>query len=556
MRISTITKSAYAATIGLSCLSASCLILADRAIEAERQAERERTEYQQLALDLASASDHLTNEARRYTIFGDRQHFDNYWREVKETATRDRVVARLAELGAPRQELDLIEEAKRKSDTLIAIEEAAMDAVAAGDLEQARGLMYGPDYDRGKAEVTAPVARFQEMLAERTSGLVESARERADAMTLFAHAAIAAMALAFLAILYGVLSRRIVTPLLRMSGVVTRLAGQDYDVEVPDRGRADEIGGIADAVQILKDGAIARRRMEAEQAEARAVRERRAETIEQLVRSFETAVSQSLRTVTSAATQLDATAQDMSQIAEETTREAGSSAAAAEQTSANVQTVAAASEEMAASLQEISRQVATSTAVATQAVREAEQTNATVSGLAEAARRVGDVVQMIQSIAGQTNLLALNATIEAARAGEAGKGFTVVASEVKSLANQTARATEEISAQIASIQAATGTAVAAIQGIGGTISSINEVAAAIAAAIEEQGAATGEISRNVQQAAAGTQEVSRNVAQVMQAAGHTGAASAQVLGAARELSHEAGTLGTEIDRFLASIRAA
>ena len=556
MRISDITKLSYAAAISLSLLSGVSLVLADNAADAERRAMLERAEYAQLALDLASASDHLTNEARRYTVFGDKRHFDAYWREVNETRTRDRVVQRLTELGIPQGELNLIEEAKRKSDTLIGLENAAMKAVAEGDLRKAQDLMFGADYDRGKAEIMVPVQRFQAMLAERTGGAVERARSWSHLLSVVAQSSIALTALSFLAMLYGVFSRRVVAPMVRMSGIVTDLANQNYRVEVPERGRADEIGDIARAIQVLKESGVARQRLETEQAAQREAKERHAAKVESLVRGFEGTVTHSLGAVASAAAQLDSTAHGMASLADQANRQASASAAAAGQTSANVQTVAAATEEMAASIQEISRQITASHDIAAKAARQAHDTTGSVRHLAEAANRIGEVVKLIQDIANQTNLLALNATIEAARAGEAGKGFAVVASEVKALANQTGKATEEIAQQIAAVQAATQSTVGAIEGIGQTITTINEIAASISAAIEEQNATTGEITRNVQQAAQGTEEVSGNIVEVRLAATQTGAAAGQVLGASGDLSQQAETLRHEVETFLASIRAA
>ena len=355
MRISDITKLSYAAAISLSLLSGVSLVLADNAADAERRAMLERAEYAQLALDLASASDHLTNEARRYTVFGDKRHFDAYWREVNETRTRDRVVQRLTELGIPQGELNLIEEAKRKSDTLIGLENAAMKAVAEGDLRKAQDLMFGADYDRGKAEIMVPVQRFQAMLAERTGGAVERARSWSHLLSVVAQSSIALTALSFLAMLYGVFSRRVVAPMVRMSGIVTDLANQNYRVEVPERGRADEIGDIARAIQVLKESGVARQRLETEQAAQREAKERHAAKVESLVRGFEGTVTHSLGAVASAAAQLDSTAHGMASLADQANRQASASAAAAGQTSANVQTVAAATEEMAASIQEISR---------------------------------------------------------------------------------------------------------------------------------------------------------------------------------------------------------
>ncbi|MGB8274693.1 MAG: methyl-accepting chemotaxis protein [Alphaproteobacteria bacterium] len=261
-------------------------------------------------------------------------------------------------------------------------------------------------------------------------------------------------------------------------------------------------------------------------------------------------VNEVVGVVASASTEVESTAESLAATAEETSRQSTAVAAAAEQATGNVQTVASAAEELSSSVAEIGRQVAQSAKIANKAVEEAIRTDNTVRGLADAAQKIGEVVNLINDIAGQTNLLALNATIEAARAGEAGKGFAVVASEVKSLATQTAKATEEIAGQIGSIQTATNDAVAAIEGISATIKQINEIATTIASAVEEQGSATQEIARNVQQAAAGTTEVSSNITGVTQAASQTGDAAGQMLSAARELAANANTLRGEIDQFL------
>lgn len=352
------------------------------------------------------------------------------------------------------------------------------------------------------------------------------------------------------------MARAIAGPVTGLTAVMTRLADKDISVEIPNRGQKDEIGQMAGAVQIFKDNAIEQHRLEEEAAAESAAKEQRAAAIENLINSFDQTVSDILQAVSNSAGGLDDTAQRMSAVAEKTKTQSNAAAKASGQTTENVQTVAAASEELASSIQEISRQVAQSKDIADEAVSEAKSTNEKVQGLADMAKKISEVVTLIQDIAEQTNLLALNATIEAARAGEAGKGFAVVASEVKNLATQTAGATEEIGAQVSSIQEATNSAAEAISSIGGTIEKINEITTGIAAAVEEQSAATGEISSNAQRAASGTQETSSTVSEVAEAAGQTGSASGEVLSAAKELSSQSDTLRSEIEQFLSGIRAA
>ncbi|WP_170134912.1 methyl-accepting chemotaxis protein [Acuticoccus kandeliae] len=337
---------------------------------------------------------------------------------------------------------------------------------------------------------------------------------------------------------------------------MTALAENDLSVEVAGRTRGDEIGAMARAVQVFKENSAQRIKLEAEQKASEARRQKRLATVENLLTGFEGSVSTALQAVASSATQLNTTAGDMLNVSQATSRQAEVSATAAEQTSANVQTVASATEEMNSSLQEISHQVTRAASIVTEAVDEAVRTNGTIKGLATASERIGEVVSLIADIAAQTNLLALNATIEAARAGDAGKGFAVVAAEVKSLAERTGKATEEISSQIETMQGATGNAVTAIEKIGATIDSINEITTAISAAVEEQSAATSEISRNVTQAATGTEAVCTNVIRVSEAAQHTGAAATQLLGAAGTLNQSSEKLNDEVERFLTDIRAA
>ena len=347
-------------------------------------------------------------------------------------------------------------------------------------------------------------------------------------------------------------------PLGSLVGVLQRMARGEIDAEIKEAARGDEIGAVARAVEGIK-AMVARKA--AEEAEVRrradeAAAAERKRTMVELADGFERAVGGIVGMVSSSATELQATAQQMTATATETASQSTTVAAAAEEAASNVGTVAAAAEELGVSVQEIGRQVQGSAGLAQAAVGEADQTTQLVQVLKTTSARIGDMVGLISNIASQTNLLALNATIEAARAGEAGRGFAVVATEVKELASQTARATEEISGQIGEIQGVTDHAVAAIGAITSRIREINTVAAGIAAAVEQQGAATQEIVRNVSQASSGTSEVTRNIAGVAQASEETGAAAGQVLTSAAELSRQSEHLSAEVQRFLSTVRAA
>jgi methyl-accepting chemotaxis protein len=330
----------------------------------------------------------------------------------------------------------------------------------------------------------------------------------------------------------------------------------DLTAQVPHQGETTEIGAMADTLQVFKQALIAKKAADeaaAVDADAKIERGRR---VDGITRDFESLIGEIVETVSSASTQLEASASTLTATAERSQALTTAVAAASEEASTNVQSVASATEEMSSSVNEISRQVQDSARMAGEAVDQARKTNDRVGELSKAAARIGDVVELINTIAGQTNLLALNATIEAARAGEAGRGFAVVASEVKALAEQTAKATGEIGQQISGIQAATQESVNAIKEISGTIEKLSEISSTIAAAVEEQGAATQEISRNVQQAAQGTQQVSANITDVQRGASETGSASSQVLSAAKSLSGDSNRLKLEVGKFLNSVRAA
>lgn len=346
-------------------------------------------------------------------------------------------------------------------------------------------------------------------------------------------------------------------PITRLTDVMGQLAGGALGTAVTDTERADEIGRMANAVLVFKENAVARANLEENQRRSEAESKvARAREVENLMSNFDQIVGSALSRVLAATSEMTETAGSLNRIAKGTSSQSIAVAAAADQASANVQTVAAAADELSGSISEISRQVASSMEIANKGVEEAERSNATVRELSTAAERIGDVVQLISDIAEQTNLLALNATIEAARAGAAGKGFAVVAAEVKSLATQTTKATEEISGQIAAIQGTTNNAVAALETVSNVIAQISQMATAIATAVEEQGTATNEIARNVQQAAAGTDEVNRNIASVTQGASETREAAENVTATTRELAQEADELKNEVNRFLANLQAA
>ncbi len=437
----------------------------------------------------------------------------------------------------------------------LAAQTDAFARVAGGDAAAGRAAFNGPAnalYDAAWKSLDALKASASRA-AQQAAGHVRDASAATLTAILFGTGLGALLAVTLMAWL----ARDIAGRALRVAATMTDLAAGTIDVPVPCTDRHDEIGEIARAALGFRTSLERNRALEMEAAQARrAAEEQRRIGMRQMADSFEQAVGGIVAQVSSAATALQATAGSMSALAGQTSVQSGAVAAAAREAAANVGTVAAAAEELGASVREIGRQVQGSAALAHAAAGEADETGALVQELSSAVARIGDFVGLIASIAGQTNLLALNATIEAARAGTAGRGFAVVAAEVKALAEQAARSTGEISAQIGRIQGVTGQAVSAIETITARIREINGVASAIAAAVEEQGAATQEIVRTVAQAAQGTGAVTGTIAGVAGAVEETGAAASQVLGAASALSRQSDHLNAEVERFLATVRAA
>jgi methyl-accepting chemotaxis protein len=475
------------------------------------------------------------------------EHVDRSHKELADFDTK--ISTALSQLQNPTRR-QLTQEAIDLSKTYLAtFDELTKVIFARNDLIDNTMNKVGPDMAAQLDSIVTTKKASQDELGPRAAA--EMNQSMVIALTISGIALV-------LGLLAGyVIARGITRPISAMTSAMGVLANGDTTVEIPARDQKDEIGVMAGAVQVFKDNMIETDRLRTEQEEQkkRAEAERRQAMLD-LADRFEASVGGVVGAVTSAATELQATAQSLSATAEETSQQSNAVAAASEQMTQNVQTVASATEELSSSIREIGNQVTESSRIVSTAVTQADDTNGKVKALAEAAQKIGDVVTLINEIAAQTNLLALNATIEAARAGEAGKGFAVVASEVKNLATQTAKATEEIAGQVRAIQEATDTSAQAIESIAQTINRVNEISTAIASAVEEQGAATQEISRNVQEASTGTSEVTNNIAGVTQASQQTSAGSTQVLGAASELAKNGEKLKLEVETFLATVRAA
>jgi methyl-accepting chemotaxis protein len=546
-----------------------------------------------LADELRQSSDDLTRLGRTYVVTGDAsyktQYLDIlsirngekprpqayhriYWDFVAGGTAKPRPDAETVALstlmkrqGFTEDEFKQLEQAQKNSDGLVNLEVEAMNLVegkdkdgkplAAPDRARAIELLHSKTYHQFKSQIMEPIDRFFVMLDERTQASIDDASSRA---ALWRTASLAAIGLLVISVLMlcGYMFRFVVRSLSKIETTTRALGAGNLEVAIEETERHDEIGVIARSMVEFRDGLKRARTLQDAEETERAAKDRRANLLDGLVKRFEQTMQQIVGSVSSASSELETTASSLTKTADHTRELAAVVTDASENASTNVQSVASATDELTASIHEISRQMQESTRIAAAAVEQARATDDRINTLSDAANRIGDVIKLITTIAEQTNLLALNATIEAARAGEAGRGFAVVAQEVKELAAQTAKATGEIGGQITSIQSATNDSVIAIKQIGDTIAQISGIATTIAAAVEQQGAATTEIARNVQKASDGTREVSGSITKVNSGAQQTGAASSQVLTSARSLATESSRLQAEVAQFLNEVRAA
>jgi methyl-accepting chemotaxis protein len=502
-----------------------------------------------------AVSTYRGNIARQVALFDDKAAREAA-KGASATAIRafDENSGNYAKTVDPGTEANLYQTLKEVWGAYLAASQQVQDLLAADKLADAKAFMVSTQAAlgaRADAAVKAIMDYNVNAMARSTAAVDETyATGRTITLALMAFAVLVSTFTGWF------LVTSIARPVQAMTKAMGRLAARDMDSAIPARDRSDEIGQMANAVQVFKDGLIAAERLEAEQAAERAAKEQRSARLGRIVEAFDVATRDVVGTLHAGSSELETTARAMTGSADRTNQQAAAVASAAEQAGAGAQTVAAATEELTASINEISRQVAESARMAALAVTDAQRTNTIVSALAEGADKIGNVVGLITNIAGQTNLLALNATIEAARAGDAGKGFAVVASEVKNLASQTGRATEEIGAQITQIQAATKEAVSAIRGIASSIEAVSAIAASIASAVEEQGSATADIARNVQQTAEAAQDVTSNISGVGQSANDSSAAASHVLSAAEALAKQAERLSGDVQKFVGEVRAA
>jgi len=549
-----------------------------------------------LADELRQSSDDLTRLGRTYVATGDAsyktQYLDIlairngekprpeaynriYWDFVAGGVAKPRPDERAVPLltlmkqqGFTEAEFQQLEEAKKNSDGLVNLEVEAMNlvegkdkngkAIPAPDRGKAIELVHSKQYHIYKAQIMAPIDRFYTMLDQRTQSAIGRASTAAGFWSIVLIVSVGFLLTSVL-LSCGYVYYFVVKGLFEIEKAALEMSEGNVTTIIEGTSRHDEIGGIARSLTTLRDSLKAAEALRTEQDKERAAQVAAAARSAEVFKhadTFEIVVGGIVETMSAAFNQLKSAATTLTGTADSTQELSVKVVAASTEASTNVNSVASATQEMASSVDEIGRQVHESARIAGEAVEQAHKTNDRVNALSQAANRIGDVVELINTIAGQTNLLALNATIEAARAGDAGRGFAVVASEVKMLAEQTGKATGEIGQQIASIQSATQESVVAIKEISVTIGRISEISSMIAAAIEEQGAATQEISRNVQQAAKGTEQVASNITDVQRGASATGSASSQVLSSAESLSTESNRLKLEVGKFLETVRAA